>query len=124
MRFDLSSLAGKTITSATLRLHTSSESWAASSAAFEVKWVSSTDWQEQWVSYSNTVPMSSTVLGTLPGPTTASSWTQVNLTQLPAIQSRAGGLISMAIVGRTGDVLIVNSRETGANAPQLVVSYR
>jgi len=124
MTFNLSALAGKTITSASLRVHTSSQSWSGSNAIFDVKQVQATDWKEQWMSYNNPVPISSTVLGSLSGATTSNTWYQVNLTQLAPIQSQAGGLLSIAVTGRTGDVLIINSRESGANAAQLVVAYR
>ena len=76
------------------------------------------------MSYNNTVWISPTILGSLSGASSANTWTQANLTQLSPIQGQAGKLLSIAIVGRTGDVLIVDSRETDANAPQLVIGYR
>ena len=122
--FDLSSLAGKTITSANLRVHTSTESWASSSSTFDIKQVYDTQWREEYMSSMNTVPVSSTVLGTLSGTTAPNSWYQTPLALAP-IQARVGGRLSAAIVGRTWDVLIVNSRETGATtAPQLVLTYK
>lgn len=124
MIFDLSSLAGKTITSAALKVHTGPEQWAESSATFDVKLVYATDWKEQWMSYVNTVLISPTVLGSLFGASSPGTWYQANLTQLSPIQARTGGLVSVALSGRTGDVLIINTRESGADAPQLVIGYR
>jgi hypothetical protein len=122
--FDLSSLAGKTITSANLRVHTSAESWASSTSTFDIKQVYDTQWKEEYMSAINTVPVSSTVLGTLSGTTAPNSWYQTPLALAP-VQARVGGRLSAAIVGRTWDVLIVNSRETGATtAPQLVLTYK
>jgi hypothetical protein len=41
------------------------------------------------------------------------------------VQTKAGGLISMAMSSRTGDKLVFNSRESGSSlAPQLIVSYQ
>jgi len=72
----------------------------------------------------NTVPVSSTVLGTLSGAAAPNSWYQTPLALAP-IQARVGGRLSAAIVGRVWDVLIVNSRESGATtAPQLVLTYK
>ena len=122
LRFDMSALAGKTITSATLRLHTSSEAWATSSGTFDVKLVALNDWQEQWMSYSNTVAISSTVLGTLGAPSATNTWYQSTLSP-SVVQTRAGNLISMAITGRVNDVLIVNSKES-TSPPELVVTYK
>jgi hypothetical protein len=122
--FDLSSLAGKTITSATLRVHSSTESWAGSVAAFEIKQVYDTQWKEQYMSYRNTVPISNTVLGTLSGTTAPNTWYQATLATGP-VQGSVGGRLSTAIVGRAWDVLVMHSRESGAaTAPQLVVTYR
>jgi hypothetical protein len=124
LRFDLSALAGKTITSATLRLHTSTESWASSAGTFDVNLVTWNAWQEQWMSYTNTVPVTNTSLGTLSAPVASNTWYDTTLSPL-AVQPQAGGLLSMAISGRIADVLIVSSRESGAStAPQLVLTYR
>jgi 3-phytase len=124
LRFDLSSLAGKTITSISLKLHSSTESWAGSGATFDIHQVGSTDWKEQYMSYTNTVPISTTVLGSLAAPANPNTWYTATLSP-SAVQPRMGSLISMAVTGRTGDVLIFNSREAGGSlAPQLVVTYQ
>jgi len=124
MTFDLSSLAGKTITSAALKVHSSSEAWSVSGATFDVKLVNATDWKEEWMSYVNSVPISSTALGSLSGGTSPNTWYQANLSQLSPIQAHTGKAMSIALSGRSGDVLIINSRESGGNAPQLVINYR
>jgi hypothetical protein len=123
LRFNLSQLAGKTITSATLQLHSASEAWAGSTATFDVKLVRANDWKEQWMSYTNSVPIANTVLGTLVGPKSPNTWYQIGLSS-SLLQSHAGGLISMAIAGRASDVLIFNSRKSGSLAPRLILTYR
>jgi hypothetical protein len=123
MRFDLSSLAGRSLTSATLRVHTNSISWAGSLATFNVLAVSADDWKEQYMSYVNSIPVSSTLLGSLTGTSTPSTWYSTGLTT-STVQKSAGDLFSLAITARTGDVLIVDSRESGTGtAPQLVLTY-
>jgi hypothetical protein len=119
----MSALAGKTITSATLRVHSSTEAWAGSAGTFDVKVVVQNDWKEQWMSYLNTVAISNTVLGSLVAPSAPNTWYETKLVDTASVQQRAGNLISMAIVGRASDVLIVNSRESTA-PPQLVVTYK
>jgi hypothetical protein len=124
VRFDLSSLGDKTISQATLRVHTNSLAWAGSKAAFQVHPVTSTDWKEQFMSFSNTVPISPSVLGTLTGGTVPSTWYSIPLTT-QAVQGAIGDLFSIAITSPAGDVLIVDSREAGGTqAPQLVLSYK
>ena len=45
--------------------------------------------------------------------------------QRDGLQPDAAGLVSIAIGARSGDVLIFDSRESGAaTAPQLVVTYQ
>jgi hypothetical protein len=121
--FDLSSLGGKTINSVTLRLHSSSDSFAGSAAPLVVRLVASTDWKEGYMTFKNPVQVSDTVLGT-----TANSVAQANtsydISLSPSlVQRRAGGLIAMAINTQKPDVFVFNSRESGAAAPQLVVGY-
>jgi hypothetical protein len=124
LRFDLSQLAGKTITSATLNLHTSTEAWAGSAATVDVKLVNSTTWSEATMSASTGAPLTSTILGTLVAPTSPNHTYSVNISPA-ALQSKAGGDVSMALSGRTTDVMIFYSREAGAtNAPQLVLTYK
>jgi hypothetical protein len=70
------------------------------------------------------VPISTTVLGTLVAPVNGNTWYPVTFDP-KVVQTKAGGLMSMAVRGRTSDVLIFNSREAGASlAPRLVVTYK
>jgi hypothetical protein len=122
LRFDLSSVPKTaTVDSAVLRVHTSSVSWAGSVATQRVSLVADNLWQEQWMSYNNTTPISNIVLGTFVG-TSPSTWYSVPLTG-SVVQSHVGGLISMAIQGLQPDALVFDSRESGpATAAQLVVT--
>jgi hypothetical protein len=122
LRFDLTSLQGKTITGVSLKLHSSSETWAGSKATFDAKFVAADSWSEAYMSYNNTDPISSTVLGTLVAPAgnTLSSMTL----STSVVQSQVGGKLSMALVGRTADAYSFYAREAGSSlAPELVVTY-
>ncbi len=123
MRFDLSSLAGKAITGATLRLRTSTEAWAGSAVPQELVWVPDMGWWEQYMSYQNTVPVSGLRLGIV-NPVGPNTWSESAI-WMPMVQATAGRALSIAVRGTSSDVLMFYSREAGAaNAPQLVVSYR
>lgn len=118
LRFDLSSLNGKQITSATLRVKTGS----GSAATFDINYVSSNKWNGATMSMINSVPISSTRLGTLT-PSTSGMWNQVSLTVAP-LQGK--GLVSMAIQNQqTSDSLVLYSKEGDpAVAPQLLVTVQ
>ena len=123
LRFDLSALANRTLTSADLRIHTSSMSWAGSAAVHRVNVVGDILWQEQWMSFHNTVPITNTVMATFTAPAPA-TWYDVPL-DAATVQAHLGAPMSMAIQGLASDILIFDSRESGAaTAPQLVVIAR
>jgi hypothetical protein len=121
--FDLRPLAGKTISSVTLRLHTAGEAWAGSASTFDVRLVPATDWREEWMTFNNSVSVSNTILGSISAPRELNTWSSIRLST-DAVQRRAGGQVSLALNARTADVWIFHSRESGAStAPQLVIAY-
>lgn len=126
LRFDLSSLAGRTVTSATLRLETSAESWAGSGVAHNIHYVNDNAWQEQWMSYSNSVAASAIgpSIGTLLGPS-PNTWYASTPLDPATIQAHVGSLLSLSMDAPAWDILGFYSRESGqATAPQLVITYR
>jgi hypothetical protein len=125
MRFDLTSLKGKTITGATLRIHTTNDVGAGSNAAFDIQYVASNTWNGATMSMNNSVPISSTILGTLNAPAKGNTWYQTSLSA-GGVQVGAGGLFSLALKQTTNaDGVIFNSKEGDpALTPQLVVSYK
>jgi mannan endo-1,4-beta-mannosidase len=125
MRFDLTSLKGKTITGATLRIHTTSDPGSGSNAGFDVMYVASNTWNGATMSMNNSVPISSTILGTLNAPAKGNTWYQTSLSA-GGVQVGAGGLFSLALKQTTNaDGVIFNSKEGDpALTPQLVVSYK
>lgn len=123
LMFDLLPLAGKTITSVTLRLHTSTEAWAGSGAIFDVKLVPATNWREEYMTFHNTVPISNSTVGSTTGNERPNAWEEIAL-NAAAIQPLTGGRLALALTGRKSDVWVFNSREAGPDvAPQLVIGY-
>lgn len=118
LRFDLSSLNGKTITSATLRVKTAS----GSAATFDVDYVSSNKWNGATMSMNNSVPISSTLLGTLTAPVVG----QLYSVPLSVSALQGKGLVSMAIQNQqTSGSLVLYSKEGDPTvAPQLVVTVQ
>jgi beta-mannanase len=125
LRFDLSALKGKTITGATLRIHTTSDPQSGSKAGFDVMYVVSNSWLGTTMSMNHSVPISSTILGTVTGATKPSTWYATGL-NAGGVQVGAGGLFSMALKQTSNaDNLIFNSKEGDATlTPQLVVTYK
>lgn len=122
LKFDLTPLAGKTITSVELKFKTTGNAAAGSAVSSNVNLVTDVQWKEQYLSYSNSTPISSTVLGSVPANTRPSTWYEVTLTT-SAIQQDLGGLLSVAIVTTSSDELILFSREA-ADKPQLLITYK
>jgi mannan endo-1,4-beta-mannosidase len=126
LRFDLSSLAGKTITSASLRVHTTNDVGAGSVASFDIMYVPNSNWNGSSINLNNAMAISTTKLGSLVSPSANLTWYQAGLSAA-AVQSSAGSQISMALlpVGGNPDGVIFNSKEGDPTlAPQLVVTYR
>lgn len=121
-KFDLTPLAGKTLSSVKLRVKTTTVSYAGSSQSHSVNLVNDTSWKEAYMSYNNTVPVSSIVLGTLPASTVANTWYEISLSP-SAIQGQAGSLLTMAVQTTGSDGLLLYSREA-TDKPQLVVTYQ
>lgn len=121
LKFDLTPLAGKTFSLVTLRFKTTADTMAGSANGATVKFVSDTAWKEAYMSFNNTVPISSTTLGNVPSNSVSNTWYDVTLSP-SLIQPNAGRLLSLAIVATGSDELIFYSRES-ADKPQLIIKY-
>lgn len=122
LKFDLSPLAGKTITSVILKFKTTSATAAGSVNTSNVKLVTDVLWKEAYLTYANMVPIFVTVLGTVPANTVPGTWYNITLSASD-VQNYIGGLLSMAIEATGSDNLILFSRET-ANQPRLIITYQ
>jgi hypothetical protein len=120
LKFDLSSLAGHTVTGATLKVRTTADSASGSPGPDLVKVVADSTWTEAALAFANR-PTPGTQVGQL-GATTSNTAFDVTLTAGP-IAAAAGGPLSLAIDPVSSDAFYINSRET-ATPPQLVVTVQ
>ncbi len=110
VKFNVQSLSG-TIKSVTLRIYANS----SSSAGYAARGVADSTWGETTITYSNAPAMSSTITGSS-GSFATGAWTAVNVAALVT----GNGTYSFGLT-TTGAQINLASRESGANAPQLVI---
>jgi hypothetical protein len=110
LRFDVQGLSG-TIRRVTLRVFTNS----SSSTGYEVRNVTDTSWSEATINYAN-APAIDGVTTTF-GQFAAGAWTSVDVTPLVA----GNGSFNLALTTTSATAFSLASRESGANAPQLIV---
>ncbi len=110
LRFSVSGLSG-TVTSATLRIYANS----SLSAGYEVHRVADNTWGETTINYSNAPAFGGTV--NTSGAVTTGSWNSVDVTSYVA----GNGTFSFGLMTTSSTALSMASRESGANAPQLVI---
>jgi beta-mannanase len=121
LKFDLTPLVGKTISTVTLRFKTTSDLLAGSSDSLNVKLVNNIRWKEKRLSYNNSVALSETVLGTVPANSAPNTWYEITLDPF-SIQQKLGGLLSVTIESTGSDELLLYSREA-TDPPQLIITY-
>lgn len=124
IRYDLSAVAGKILTSAILRLHTTSDSWAGSVGTQNIQYVSDNGWSEQSLNWNNQIAPNS-ILSTPIGSFTGAS--QINTSydiplNVSNVQSHLGGLYSLMLSSPSSDNLTFGSRES-TNPVQLVLTF-
>jgi hypothetical protein len=110
LRFDVQDLGG-TVTRATLRIFTNNNS----NIGFQVSGVSDNTWGETTTTYSN-APTVGSLLGSS-GVTTANTWKAVDVT--PYLTGNGTFSFALSTTSTTG--MAFASRESDANAPQLIV---
>jgi hypothetical protein len=116
LKFTVSGLPTEPVTSATLRIHTANTNKASSSVGGIFGSVSDTTWSETAMTWNNQPAIGAT-LGTL-GSVSRNTWYQIDVTS--AITGN--GTYSIGATSTSTNDAIYDSRETGANAPQLVVT--
>jgi len=113
LKFDLTSLAGKTLTSATLRLWL----YNGASGTYTVDSVGDTSWTESGTTYLNR-PTVGSAIGSVSNPVSG-TWMQVDVTA--DVKANLGKLISFATTSASSHTLSVHSREAKYIKPQLVI---
>src|SRR3989344_2569898 len=116
MKFDLASLAGKSINTAKLKVTVTNYS----PANYNVKKVSNTSWKETVVDYNNQLDMGA-VITSFVG-TDAGKWIEIDLTSY--VKDRKGSLMSLGFDGSGSNGLDFNSRESeDSNRHVLLVTF-
>src|SRR5262245_31833813 len=111
LRFNVSGLSG-VVTNATLRLYAR----ASSSTGYSVRGVAQNSWNESTITWRNAPAVSPTITASS-GPLSAGVWSEVNVTPLV----NGNGTFSFALTSTAATAVSLASRETGANAPELIV---
>lgn len=115
LKFDLSSLTGKSILSASLRLYIAN----GSKSVQTVNNIIDNTWQESVVTY-NTRPALGSAIASF-SESTSGTWKEITIT--PFVNAAAGQLFSLGIASAGTDGLEINSKENAANKPELVIIY-
>jgi hypothetical protein len=116
LRYDLSALSGPVL-NARLRIHVANVADSDSPSAGSVAPIANTTWPEATTTYNNRpTAWGSNVAGL--GAVSRNTWVEVPVTS--AVTS--GGLLTLGIRSTNDDGAFYDSRETGANAPQLIVT--
>ena len=116
IRFDLTAVTG-TVQSARLRLHVANVFNAQSPAGGSVASTTSTAWSEASTSWNNQPAIDGPLLGAL-GAVSRNTWVEIDVTQ--AVD--AGAIVSLALSSTNSNGAYYDSRQSGALAPQLILS--
>lgn len=116
LKFNLSSLSGKTVTSAKLRIYVANASGDSQSIH-----ETSTSWSESTLTWNNKPTLDSTVVGTISTGGTTGVWKEITITA-SSVQAHVGGTYAIGIDQTGTDGLGFPSSEN-SNAPELVVTY-
>lgn len=116
LRFDLTGVTGP-LQTARLRLHVANVTDAGSSSGGTIARVAETAWTESGVTYANRPTGWGTTVATI-GAVTRNTWVEVTVT--PAVT--LGGVVTLGVRSSSTDGAYYDSRQTGATAPQLVVT--
>ncbi len=113
IKFNVQGLPGP-VTKATLRIFANS----GSSTGISVRSVADTAWDEMAMTYSSAPAMSTSITGSS-GAFTLGTWVSIDIT--PLVQGN--GVVSIAVTTTSSTQINLASRESGANAPQLIINY-
>ena len=112
LRFAVSGLNGAAVQSATLRIYANS----TSPAGFDVKAISNNTWGETTINYGNAPAAGSTIKSV--AAFGAGTWVNVDVSSY----IKAEGTYSLLLSSTNSTNVSMGARESGANAPQLVIT--
>ncbi len=110
LRFNVQGLSG-TVTHATLRVYANT----TSSQGYQVHQVSDNTWGESTINYNN-MPQVGALIGSS-GNFSANAWTSIDVTSYIT----GNGEFNLALTTQSSTLIGLASRESGANAPQLII---
>ena len=116
LQFDLSDVAN-TVVEAKLRIHVADTSNAGSPDGGQVAGVTTAPWSESTLTYENRPTTWGPTVADI-GAVTANTWVEISVT--PAVAP--GGIVTLGIRSANTDGATYDSRESGANAPQLILT--
>ena len=116
MRFDLTGIVGP-IQSARLRIHVNRVDGSQSPSGGSVARVTETPWTESGLTYNNRPTVWGANVATL-GAVNRNTWYEMNVAAAVA----PGVVQTLGLRSTNGDGVYYDSRETGANAPQLIIT--
>lgn len=122
LKFDLGSLAGRTVTGAELQVTTTGSAYSGSPDTERIRPVSDSSWTESGLTFANRPAVGAAVLGSVANTSGAGTTYSIPL-DVTAVQAGVGQNLSLAIDTAGGDAFYVGSRES-TTPPRLVVTSR
>ncbi len=119
LKFDLSALAGRSVSGADLEVTTASSSWSGSPDTQRVHAVADSGWSEAGLSFSNAPPFGGAVLGSVTNTSGGGTTYSISL-DVGAVQAGVGQMLSLAVDSSGGNAFYIGSRES-ATPPRLIV---
>jgi hypothetical protein len=116
MKFDLTGLAGSTITSAKIKLKVTNDS----SNVHSLKLLNNSSWVENTMTYNTRIDTASTPAVTTFIPNVINGFVELDISSV--IQNNVGTIITLAIDSSGTNTSAFNSREASADKPVLVVN--
>jgi hypothetical protein len=113
LRFNVQGLSG-TVNKVTLRIFANS----ASSSSLVASGVSNNTWTETTINYNNAPAIGNTIGSS--GPITTGTWIIIDITAYVT----GNGTYNLALTTPGSTAISLASRESGANAPQLIIETR
>jgi hypothetical protein len=114
MRFTVTGLKGKSIAHAYLLIYTNN----SNKQGFSVAMVESTSWGEESTSFKNAPSVGDALADS--GAISADSWITLDLTEVVTGE----GIYDFSITANGDKSISLASRESGVNAPQLVIDFK
>lgn len=120
IKFDLSSLAGKKITKANLKLNVAKVTGAGSDKKFNIRKLDPNEWQEGKVNYKNK-PNLGNIIASFTG---KGAGGVINVEIKDFVSANLGNSVSFGIVSDGANDLILLSKEASSGKPRLVIEYQ